>query len=158
MCTAPPLLLVGFNTTIINGTDPLRLTCIFSGNPLPTVEWYFQGEQQSEAMLINIGNGTDILLGPGGQEFGLEGSGDTYEKEHLLTPFSITSTIVIAHVTVGNEGIYICNATNGVPNLIGSVTSHTSTVKVQGNYSNCHILLCINQDIIPFLTMQFHLK
>ena len=147
MCTAPPQLLVGFNTTVVNVTDPLRLTCIFSADPLPTVEWYFQNEQQSEAVLIDIGNGTDILLGPDGQELGLEGSGDTYEEEHLLTPFSITSTIVIAYVTVGNEGMYICNATNGVPNLIGSVTSHTSTVTVQGNCFNYHILLCINQDI-----------
>ena len=158
MCTVPPQLLFGFNTTIINVTDQLRLTCIFSADPLPTVEWYFQGEQQSEAVLIDIGNGTDILLGPDGQQLGLEGSGDSYEEEHLLTPFSITSTIVIAHVTVGNEGTYICNATNEVPNLIGSVISHISTLKVQGNYSNCHILLCTNQDIIPFLVIQFPLK
>ena len=125
------------------------------------MEWYFQGEQQSEAVLINTyvgsGSGMDIILGPDGEELGLEGSGNINE-EHLLTPFSIISTIVIAHVTVGHEGTYICNATNGVPNLIGLVNSHTSTVKVQGNYSNCHILLCINQDIIPFLTMQFLLK
>ena len=139
MCIAPPLLLVGFNTTIINVTDPLRLTCIFSADPLPTVEWYFQGEQQSEAVLIDIGNGTDSLLEHDGEQLGLEGSGDAYEEEHLLTPFSISSTIVIAHVTVGNGGTYICNATNGVPNLIGSTTSHISTVKVQGNYTNCYI-------------------
>ena len=159
MCTVPPQLLFGFNPTIINVTDQLRLTCIFSADPLPTVEWYFQCEQQSEAVLLNIhvgsGSGMDILLGLDEEEFGLEGSGDTNE-EHLLTPFSITSTIVIDHVTVGNEGTYICNATNGVPNLIGSVTSHNSTVKVQGDY--CHILLCINQDVILFLIMQFLLK
>ena len=161
MCTVPPQLLFGFNPTIINVTDSLRLTCSFSADPLPTIEWYFQGEQQSEAVLINIhvgsGSGVDILLGPDGEELGLEGSGDTNEG-NLLTPFSITSTIVVAHVTVGNEGTYICNATNGVPNLIGSVTSHISTVTVQGNYSNCHIWLCVNQDVIPFLIMQFLLK
>ena len=144
MYTDPPLLLDGFNATIKNVTDPLRLTCVFSADPLPMVEWYFQGEQQSEPINIvngthmffgppfNTGNGTDIFHGP--DEEGLEpgGNEDVYEEADLLTESSLASTLVIAQVTVENEGTYICNATNGVPNLIGSITSHNSTVKVQG--------------------------
>ena len=107
------------------------------------MEWYFQGEQQSEAVPITIGNGTDILLGPDGGGLGSGGSGDISEEDYLLTTLSITSTVVIAQVTVENEGTYICNATNGVSNLIGSVTSHNSTVDVQGNSFNCQILLFI---------------
>ena len=120
MYTVPPLLLEGFNATIKNATDTLRLTCVFSADPLPMVEWYFQGEQQSEPVPINIGNGTDILLGP------------DEEEVDSLTEFVISSTVVISQVTVNNEGTYICNATNGVPNLIGSITSNNSTLKVQG--------------------------
>ena len=96
------------------------------------VEWYFQGQQQFQAVPISIGNGTDISLGLDGGGPGSGGSGDMYQEEHLLSTLSISSTIVIAHLTVENEGTYICNATNGVPNLIGSVTSHNSTVTVQG--------------------------
>ena len=59
------MLLNKFNITtlnITNITDPLTLTCIFYGDPVPTVEWYFQGEQQSETVQNNTGNGTDIFI------------------------------------------------------------------------------------------------
>ena len=90
-------------------------------------------------MPVDIGNGTDIFLRFDEGGSGSGGNEDIHEEADLLAQYSITSTVVIAEVTVENEGTYICNATNGVPNLIGSVNSHTSTVKVQGNYSNCHI-------------------
>ena len=145
MCVyaAPPLFLEGFNAIIKNVSDTLRLTCVFAGDPLPIVEWYFHSEHQAQPVPVDIGNGTDIFLrfdegGSGsGSGFGSgsgSGENDTYEEADLLDKCcSITSTVVIAQVTVENEGTYICSATNGVPNLIGSVTSHNSTVKVQGN-------------------------
>ena len=133
ICAAPPLFLDGFNATIKNLGDTLKLTCVFSADPLPTVEWYFQSQHQAQPMPVDVGNGTDIFL-----RFDEGGSGsggnDTYEEADLLAECcSFTSMVVIAQITVENEGTYICNATNGVPNLIGSVTSHNSTVKVQGN-------------------------
>ena len=130
---APPLLLDGFNATIKNLSNTLRLTCVFSANPLPTVEWYFQSQHQAPPVPVDTGNGTDIFLGPGEEGPGSGGNEDIHEEADLLAQYSITSTVVIAEVTVENEGTYICNATNGVPNLVGSVTSHNSTVKVQGN-------------------------
>ena len=129
MCTAPPLLRVGFNATVINTTDDLRLTCIFSGNPLPMIEWYFKGEQLPEATTIIVENRTGIFLGSEEEGIGSGESQSMYEEEYLL---ETTSTLVIPQVTIENEGTYICNATNGVPNLIGSVTSHNSVVDVQG--------------------------
>ena len=145
ICAAPPLFLDGFNATIKNLSDTLRLACVFAADPLPTVEWYFQSEHQAQPVPVDIGNGTDVFLrlneggsgsGSGSESGSGSGSGgnDTYEEADLLAECcSITSTVVIAQVTVKNEGTYICSATNGVPNLIGSVTSHNSTVKVQGN-------------------------
>ena len=153
---APPMLLDGFNSTTLNITYPLTLTCIFYGDPVPTVEWYFQGEQQSEAVQIHTGNGMDIFIvadegGPGSGE-----SGDTNLNGGLL----ITSTLSLAHVGIENEGVYVCNATNGVPNFIGSVTSHNSTIKVQGNNIAKNLLPIImhNDIIISVLLIQFLLK
>ena len=154
------MLLDGFNNTTLNITDPLTLTCIFYGDPVPTVEWYFTGEQQSEPVQINTGNGTNIFIVADGGVPGSGGSGDTSLNGGLLVNPLIASTLLIAHVGIENEGVYACNATNGVPNFIGSVSSHNSTIKVQGKIVAKYLLSIImhNCILISVLLMQFLLK
>ena len=106
------------------------MTCVFYGDPVPTVGWYFQGEQQFQPVPINTGNGTEILVGPDEGGVGSGGSGNQ-DGDLLVNPF-VTSTLSIAQLGVEDGGLYVCNATNGVLNFIGSITSHNSTVKVQG--------------------------
>ena len=72
--------------------DTASFTCQATGEPVPTISWYFNG--------IPISNDTDV---------------DKYDiSETSVNTTTINSTLTIMSVQSSDVGTYTCNATNVV--------------------------------------------
>ena len=85
----------------INYTEQLNATlqCAFSGEPLPQVMWYYSH---------------NVSLG----------SSNKYTITDAIDSNTVTSTLVVNDITVLDDGLYSCNASNAVGYAVssGSIT------------------------------------
>ena len=89
--------------------DDASFTCQATGEPVPTISWYFNG--------IPISNDTDV---------------DKYEiSESSVNTTTINSILTIMSVQSSDVGTYTCNATN----VVSSDTS-SGVLTVNGESKN----------------------
>ena len=72
-----------------NESDTASFTCQATGEPIPTISWYFNG-----VLLVNGMKHMTSLM--------------------LLNTITINSTLIIMNVQSSDVGTYTCNATNVV--------------------------------------------
>ena len=90
------LVIPGINPEVMDETqdegDPASFTCQATGEPVPTISWYFNG--------IPISNNTDV---------------DKYDiPEISVNTTTSNSILTIMSVESSDVGTYTCNATNVV--------------------------------------------
>ena len=95
-----------------NQSDTVQLSCTFSGQPVPQVTWSRSQNNVDEEELDNRTNKITVT----------SSSNDT----------TVVSTLKINDVQKTDEGNYICNASNGIPNLIQSQEYNKAFITVQG--------------------------
>lgn len=104
---AVPSLLLKFdaNNVIINQSDTLQLTCIFTGKPVPHTIW-FHPTSQDNANRITI-----------------------YSNRNETT---VVSRLVLLNIKKSNEGTYGCRGINNVTNYVGYTEQYNESIVVQG--------------------------
>ena len=95
-----------------NQSDTVQLSCTFSGQPVPQVTW---SRSQNNADKEELDNRTNKITVT-------SSSNDT----------TVVSTLKINDIQKTDEGKYICNASNGIPNLIQSQEYNKAFITVQG--------------------------
>ena len=94
-CVVPPAISPEVIDQTQNETDTASFTCVATGEPVPTISWYFND------VPVDV---TDTVK---------------YEIVSTISPTSTQSVLRIRNVQSSDVGTYTCNATN----LISSTTS-----------------------------------
>ena len=95
-----------------NQSDTVQLSCIFSGQPVPQVTW---SRSQNNADKEELDNRTNKIT-----------------VTSSINDTTVVSTLKINNIEKTDEGNYICNASNGIPNLIQSQEYNKAFITVQG--------------------------
>ena len=95
-----------------NQSDTVQLSCTFSGQPVPQVTW---SRSQNNADKEELDNRTNKIT-----------------VTSSINDTTVVSTLKINDVEKTDEGNYICNASNGIPNLIQSQEYNKAFITVQG--------------------------
>lgn len=102
--------------------DPLTFSCSFVGVPAPSTDWYKQGVGDvSNTTLIE--NTTRVSI---------------FKRIHMRDDNlqECQSTLTISSlVRASDEGVYTCTGRNEVANLLGTSTSASAILIVQGGPS-----------------------
>ena len=93
--TASPAIVQQPQDVIILNLESTNVTCEFSGDPTPMVQWTFIPPSPLPPMVIM----------PNGPHSITTQTGDS----------SVTSTLSISSVSLANIGAYMCTANNGAP-------------------------------------------
>ncbi len=94
---------------IVNQTQEAIFTCEAYGIPLPTIIW----TKESDGTIVN---NTDFII----------------VTETVIPPTTLRSVLRFVQVFNSDESVYICETSNEVPNLIGSVAIDQVLLLVQG--------------------------
>ena len=102
-----------------NERDTASFTCQATGEPVPTIIWYFNGALVNEANTMKY---TISMM--------------------LLNTTTINSTLTIMNVQSSDVGTYTCNATNVISsdNSFGVLTVNGETVCI--HFLSLHLALC----------------
>ena len=110
----PPDVTAAATAIIINQTDDAIINCTVFSIPLSNIEWNFNGtlinSTEADKYIIDettVTNGSDISL--------------------------LVSTLIIQQaIRAVDQGLYTCNASNGIANLIGTNEFTTISLTIQG--------------------------
>ena len=95
-----------------NQSDTVQLSCVFSGQPVPQVTWSRSQNNVDKEELDNRTNKITVTSS--------------------INDTTVVSTLKINDIEKTDEGNYICNASNGIPNLIQSQEYNKAFITVQG--------------------------
>lgn len=153
VCIAPADIVSGFNTTTYNASDTLKLSCAFTGLPIPVIEWLYWPNTHTEPIrLINenrtfiasyditifdgSGSGLDLDMSIFDQEEGFDLNREIENNSLHLQLLNDASYLVIEDLVHSDEGYYSCSAANGIDNHINAVNSTEAFVTVQSMSKN----------------------
>ena len=120
LLTDPPEVLNDLPSITVNESDTVTLDCLISGNPLPDILWLKKDNER----LINITSTTDDRI-----------TMDTMQCLHYENCYQ--SILSITNVNKTDEGEYVCQGMNSVPDIMGNIiNSSSANITVQG------IVLC----------------
>ena len=108
----PPSLEKGFRNITKNQSDTVKLSCTFSGQPVPRVTWS-RSQNNADNDQLDIRTNKITVT---------SSSSDT----------TVVSTLKINDIQKTDEGNYICSASNGIPNLVQSQEYNKAFITVHG--------------------------
>ena len=110
--------------SILNESDPLELSCAFTGIPRPEVVWTFTVGSISSVIAANTTNISSTGL-----------------SDSQLP--AVQSTLFISNIVKSNEGQYTCLGINNVTNLIDAVDIRSANITVQGESLHDSVLVVV---------------
>ena len=97
VCIASPIISTSITDLTDEGRDVANFTCQATGEPVPTISWYFNG------IMIDVSDTSKYRI-----------------ESRSINTTTTENTLTVYNVTSSNVGTYTCNATN----IIGSDYSH----------------------------------
>ena len=110
--------------SILNESDSLELSCVFTGIPPPEVVWTFTVGSISSVIAANTANISSTGL-----------------SDSQLP--AVQSTLFIPNIVKSNEGQYTCLGINNVTNLIDAVNTTSANITVQGESLHDSVLVVV---------------